>query len=103
MTTATEEKANSQPAKAAAPEKTEAAKGSYAVLERTGGPEVAWREIGVDIEAGSALVAIKAVVGGDEQAKPGTYRAIPMRSWHAPITVRAEKKTVVSFEEASPF
>ena len=73
----------------------------YVVLELDGrGVEVhsdgSWTEVG-RVKAPSALTAIKSIVGTDENAKSGSYRAVPARSWHAPTVVTVEKKPVVNF------
>jgi hypothetical protein len=101
MTTATEPrvKGAEKVAEPKAPQK-KAAPTAYVVLEQlkhdTVALEVSWVEIG-RAAATSPIAAIKMVVGTDEKAKPGTYRAVPERSWQRPVMVAMQQRTEVLF------
>jgi hypothetical protein len=71
----------------------------YVILRRNG--RGGWEEIG-EASAGNALTAIKKMVGdGTNVIEDSAYRAVPTRSWHDPIIVRAVPQTVLKFETDS--
>jgi hypothetical protein len=70
-----------------APKKAPARSG-YVVLHSTRDTE--WSVVVTGVVAATPLAAIRQVHGDTG----GTYRAVPMRSWHKPITVELETRTV---------
>jgi hypothetical protein len=68
------------------------------LVRAQGGEEDGWSVVGSGSGA-SRLDAIKAVLG--ENAAPGSYKAVPMRSWQETVEVGSETKTVVNFRTKS--
>lgn len=97
MAVATGSRAPKEPAEAPKAQ----TKTPYVVLVRVAATESApesWAVAG-EGEGASRLDAIKAVLGG-EKASPGSYKAVPTRSWQETVEVGSETKTVVSFKPA---